>query len=110
MVLYGSIIISIFGAVDLLFINATSNNFLKNETETVQLTVLADGVKKESFVYQWRVKNKNDLPDKVIGVNGTVLTIPNLVKADEGEYYCTVTNEWGRSMESNAVRVTVSGI
>ena len=109
MVWFGSIIISISGAVDMLFINATSSNFLKNETETAQLTVLADGVRKENFVYEWKVKNK-DLPDKVIGVNGTVLTIPDLVKSDEGEYYCTVSNQWGRSMESNTITLTVSGI
>ena len=81
---------------------------LNNGTESAELTALAYGINKENFVYQWRVKNKN-LPDKVTGVNGAVLTIPNLVKTDEGAYYCTVTNQWSRNMESNTITLTVSG-
>jgi len=60
-------------------------------------------------VYQWRKSGRNSLPDKVSGVNETVLTIPNLVQSDEGEYYCTVTNEWGNSERSGDVTVSVEG-
>jgi len=93
----------------LLSINATSDNTLKIEAETAKLTSLAAGINKENFVYQWRVRNKTDLPGKVTGENGTRLTIPDLVQSDEGVYYCTVTNEWGRNVESNNITLTVSG-
>jgi len=46
----------------------------------------------------------------VSGVDRTVLTIHNLVKSDEGQYYCIVTNEWNRSVESNDVTLTVEGM
>ena len=59
-------------------------------------------------MYQWR-KRDGDLPDKVSGVNREVLTIPNVAESDEGQYYCIVTNEWGRSVESNDGSLTVEG-
>ena len=37
------------------------------------------------------------------------LVISNLIKSDGGQYYCIVTNEWGRSVESNDVILTVEG-
>ena len=43
------------------------------------------------------------------GVNGTVLAIPNVLESDEGQYYCIVTNEWGRSVKSNDVTLIVEG-
>ena len=61
------------------------------------------------FTYQWSKKGSDSLPNKASGVNGTVLTIPNLLKSDEGRYYCTVTNEWGRSKQSNDVTLNVEG-
>ena len=63
----------------------------------------------QNFVYQWRKINAS-LPNKISGVNGTVLTIPNLVKSDEGMYYCTVTNEWRNSERSGDVTLIVQGI
>ena len=63
-----------------------------------------------NFVYQWRKKGNNDLPDKISGVHGTTLTIPNVTESDEGQYYCTVTNEWGRSVESNDVTLSIFGM
>ena len=59
-------------------------------------------------MYQWR-KRDGDLPDKVLGVNRKVLTNPNVIESDEGEYYCIVSNEWGRSVESNDGSLTVEG-
>jgi len=46
----------------------------------------------------------------VLGVNGTVLTIPNVLESDNGQYYCTVTNEWNRSVESNNVTLATYGM
>ena len=79
------------------------------ERGTAQFTVTAHGVNMRNFVYQWRKKDSS-LPNKVSGVNGAVLTIPNLVPSDEGVYYCTVTNEWGRSERSNDVTLSVFGM
>ena len=47
-----------------------------------------------NFMYRWRKRDSDSLPDKVLGVNEEVLIIP---ESDEGQYYCNVTNEWGTS-------------
>ena len=59
-------------------------------------------------MYQWS-KRDGDLPDKVLDVNEEVLTIPNAIESDEGQYYCIVSNEWDRSVESNDGSLTVEG-
>ena len=61
-----------------------------------------------NFGYQWRKRGSN-IPDKVSGVNETVLAIPNLAKSDGGKYFCIVTNEWGRKVKSNDVMLSVEG-
>ena len=73
-------------------------------------TATTGGINMNNFMYQWSKRNNASLPDKVSGVNGTVLTIPNVLESDEGQYYCIVTNEWGRSVESNNVILTVVGM
>ena len=62
------------------------------------------------FKYQWRKRGNSNLPDKVSGVHGTTLTIPNVTEFDEGQYYCNVTNEWGRSVVSNDVTLSIFGM
>ena len=59
-------------------------------------------------MYQW-MKKDSVLSNKVSGVNGPVLTIPNVLESDEGQYYCIVTNEWSRSVESGPVTLAVFG-
>ena len=78
-----------------------------NET-IAMFTAMATGI--STIKYQWKKRGSDTLPDKVSGVNGTVLTIPNVLKSDEGQYYCIVTNEWGRSVESDDVILTVYGM
>ena len=79
--------------------------------ETVQFTATANGINKINFMYEWKKRGSDSLiPDKVSGVNETVLTIPNVLESDEGQYYCIVTNEWGRSVESNNGNLTFSGM
>ena len=79
------------------------------ERGNAQLTATASGVNKKNFVYQWRKRGSSILPNKVSGVNEAMLTIPNLVKSDEGVYYCNVTNQWGNSVRSDDVSLRVAG-
>ena len=103
----------IFGSAmytDQLSISVTPTNPVVGESGTVQFTTTASGINKKNFVYQWRKRGCSSLPNKVSGVNGAVLTIPSLVKSDEGVYYCNVTNEWHNSKRSDDVTLTVQGM
>ena len=80
-----------------------------DERGTAQFTATTGGVNMRNFMYQWRKRGSSSLPNKVSGVNGAVLTIPNLVDSDEGVYYCTVTNQWGNSVRSDDVTLSVIG-
>ena len=82
------------------------------EGKTAKITVIATGIStnENNFEYQWRKRNGNGFPDKVSGINESVLTIPNILESDNGQYYCTVTNEWDRSVESDNVTLTVYGM
>ena len=63
-----------------------------------------------NFKYQWSKRNSKSLPNKLSGVNGEVLTIPNVLESDEGQYYCIVTNEWDRRVWSNNVTLSIFGM
>ena len=80
------------------------------ERGRAQFTATASGINMGNFVYQWRKRGSSSLPDKVSGVNGTVLTISNLVESDEGVYYCTVTNQWNNHERSDDITLTVQGM
>ena len=95
--------------IDQLSITIAPTSPLVGEGGTIQFTAEARG-KGTTFMYQWKKRGSDDLPDRVSGVNGTVLTIPNVLESDEGQYYCIVTNEWGRSERSNEVTLTVEGM
>jgi len=77
---------------------------------TSQFTATASGVNMGNFVYQWTKSGDINLPYKVSGVNEAILTIPYLVESDGGVYYCTVTNQWGNSVRSDYVNLTVIGM
>ena len=79
---------------------------------TGNFTAIASGINTNinTFTYQWKKRDSDSLPDKVSGINGTVLTIPNVTESDNGQYYCIVTNEWDRSTESNDVNFIVYGM
>ena len=81
--------------------NGTEANF--NATATGISTI------ENNFMYQWKKRDSEDLPSKVSGVNGTMLVIPSVTETDEGQYYCIVTNEWGRSVKSNDVFLSIFG-
>ncbi|BCZ45146.1 hypothetical protein psyc5s11_12130 [Clostridium gelidum] len=60
------------------------------------------------FNYQWQ-KNDRDLGDgeKVTGSNGSILKIERVVKSDEGEYSCIITDGIGNVTTSSAVTLSV---
>ena len=69
---------------------------------STHLTVVTTGIstKESSFKYQWR-RNDTGFPDKVSSINESMLIIPDVSESDAGQYYCTVTNEWNRSVDSD---------
>ena len=79
---------------------------------TANFTVMATGIStvENNFVLQWRKRDSDSLSDKVSGVNGSVLSIPNVLESDEGQYYCIVTNEWGSTARSNDVTLSIFGM
>lgn len=60
------------------------------------------------FNYQWQ-KNNKDLgaSEKITGANGAILKIENVVKNDEGDYGCIVTDGIGNVTTSSAVTLSV---
>ena len=88
------------------------NDLIIGNGTDAEFTAVATGIStnKNKFAYQWRKRDSDSLPDKVLGVNETVLTIPNVRGPDEGQYYCIVTNEWGTRVESNEVTLSIFGM
>ena len=97
---------------DHLSVSLASKNSVIGKGSSVQFNAIISGVSVDgsNFMYQWKKRGSNSFPDKVSGVNGEVLTIPDVLESDEGQYYCIVTNEWSRSVESNDVTLTVYGM
>ena len=93
-------------------IRVVPNDLTIGKRRTANFIAIANGIStnESNFVYQWWKRDSNSLPDKVSGVNGTVLMIPNVLESDEGQYYCIVTNEWNRSARSNDVTVSIFGM
>ena len=95
---------------DQLSVSITPDTLLIGKRTTAMFNATVNGIStSEKFIYWWMKRGINSLPDKASGINGTVLTIPNVDESDEGRYYCTVTNEWGRSVESNNVTLSTFG-
>ena len=92
----------------MLSIEVTPTSSTIGETGTAVFMAKASGINKKNFIYRWIKIDSDTLPGKASSVDGT-LTIPNLVESDEGQYYCIVTNEWGTSVRSNGVILTVEG-
>ena len=79
------------------------------EGRTAHFTAMGNGINTMGFKYQWRKRDSDRLLDRVLSDTKEVLTIPNVLESDEGYYYCIVTNEWGRSVESDNVSLIVQG-
>ena len=93
-------------------VSITPNNLLTSKGTTAEFTAVASGVatSKNDFMYRWIKRDSNIFPDKVSGINGAELVIPETAKSDEGQYYCIVTNEWGRSVKSDNVTLAIYGM
>ena len=98
--------------VDQLTVIVAPNDLLIGKGTTAQFTSVANGVSTNgnNFRYQWKKRGGSKLPSKVMSVNEEVLTIPSVTESDEGQYYCTVTNEWERNAESNNVTLSIFGM
>ena len=87
-----------------------ANKVIAGERETVNFTAIVNSMYNNNFAYKWQKKNKKKLPRKVsTNFNGAILIIPDVLKSDEGRYYCNVTNEWGTNMRSEEVMLSVEG-
>ena len=73
------------------------------------MSITADGPGKNNFVYQWKKRGGNSLPDDVKGNDTSRITVNSVTPSDSGSYYCVVTNQWGNMTESNDATVTVLG-
>ena len=83
---------------------------LLNEGQIARFNATASDLSEtDHFMYQWKKRNNGNIPDKVLGVNNAMLVIPDLRVSDKGHYYCTVTNEWGSSMESDNISLYIEG-
>ena len=93
---------------DKLSVHVKPNYSVTGKGRIAHFTAIASGIStnEKNFKYQWK-KSNNSLPNKVSGVNGTVLTIPDVLESDEGLYYCIVINEWDRSVESDNIILIV---
>ena len=97
---------------DQLTISIMPDELVIGKGTTANFTAMASGINtsESNFMYQWRKRDSDSLPDKVLGVNESVLIIPNVTESDGGRYYCSVTNEWGRSARSDEVSLSIFGM
>ena len=97
---------------DNLSIRIESKHLVIGKGNAAYFNATANGVStdRSNFMYLWRKRGSNSFPDKVSGIYGPLLTIPSVAESDEGQYYCTVTNEWSRSVESDDATLTVYGM
>ena len=97
---------------DQLAISVKPDDLVIGKGRTANFTAMATGISsvENNFMYQWRKRDSESLPIKVSVVNGIVLSIPNVLESDEGQYYCIVTNEWGSTARSNDVSLSIFGM
>ena len=95
---------------DKLSINVMQNNVVLNESDDAKLVITASGVNKKNFTYRWNKKGRRaSIPKKASGIHRNMLMIPDLRESDEGNYFCTVTNEWGSNARSDDITLNVQG-
>ena len=87
-----------------------NNKLIADEGSTVNFTAVVNSKYKSNFAYQWQKKGRRRLPNKISSLIRSVLIIPVVLKSDEGKYYCNVTNEWGRTVISKDITLSVKGM
>ena len=92
-------------SLDLITITQPPEDVLVRDGGTLMLTITAQGPGHDKFTYQWKKMDSSSLPSRASGLNTTQLVITSVTTSDRGSYYCIVTNQWGRMMES--MRATV---
>ena len=102
----------VYVSTDQLTVEVMPRNVVVGQGNTAIFIAVTNGIStsNNSFMYLWRKRDSNSLPSKVLGVNEAMLTIPNVTSDDEGQYYCTVTNEWDSSVESDDVTLSIFGM
>jgi len=93
------LIVQIYPA-DLINFTHQSEDVLVGEGGTLMLTITAEGPGSGHFTYQWKKMGSSPLPSRASGENTTQLVITSVTTSDRGSYYCIVTNQWGRMVES----------
>ena len=83
---------------------------LVGEGGRMMLTITAEGPGSDLFTYQWKKMGSNSLTRRrASGGNTTQLVITSVTTSDRGSYYCIVTNQWGRMVESMRATVKILG-
>jgi len=82
---------------------------LVGEGDVLTLTIAAEGPGRDQFTYQWNKMGSNSLPNKASGGDTAQLVITSVTTSDSGSYYCIVTNQWGRMVESMRSIVKILG-
>ena len=77
------------------------------EGESINITIIAEGLGKENFRYQWRRRDSLPLSNTTSGTDTQNLMITSVAFSDSGSYYCVVTNQWEYEVDSDYVAVTI---
>ena len=72
-------------------------------------TITAQGPGHNNFTYQWKKMSSSSLPSRASGIDTTQLVIRSVTTSDRGSYYCIVTNQWGRMVNSTRATVKILG-
>jgi len=73
----------------------------------LSLNVTANGPGEKHFTYQWKRKGSTSLTNTASGDTTPNFKIRSVTPTDGGSYYCVVTNQWGKTRESNEALVNV---
>ena len=91
-------------------VNITPASLIIVKKGTTTFTARGSGAKMILYINGGREVVTVFLIKYVSGSNGPILKIPNVLESDEEQYYCIVTNEWGRNVISDDVTLSIFGM